>query len=188
MLKHTEGQAIGDTTSSVIQGSMPGVDTEAYSDLTEMADVLNKTNSIMTEQIAMLETELGRTKSSEKTATERLAKISKTAEEQALSLTQLSQMNKSLKLERDDTARRLQDLTAELSTVHSSKEETAIALKRSEDAMRRKEKECKLEREIGYVYIYIYSYTLTKQNKTNNQPTIPTHTHTHRQRFKRCIK
>ena len=45
----------------------------------------------------MLETELGRTKSSEKTATERLAKISKTAEEQALSLTQLSQMNKSLK-------------------------------------------------------------------------------------------
>ena len=156
MLKHTEGQAIGDTTSSVIQGSMPGVDTEAYSDLTEMADVLNKTNSIMTEQIAMLETELGRTKSSEKTATERLAKISKTAEEQALSLTQLSQMNKSLKTERDDTARRLQDLTAELSTVHSSKEETAIALKRSEDAMRRKEKECKLEREIGYVYIYIF--------------------------------
>ena len=179
MLKHTEGQAIGDTTSSVIQGSMPGVDTEAYSDLTEMADVLNKTNSIMTEQIAMLETELGRTKSSEKTATERLAKISKTAEEQALSLTQLSQMNKSLKSERDDTARRLQDLTAELSTVHSSKEEIAIALKRSEDAMRRKEKECKLEREIGYVYIYIYSYTLTKQNKTNNQPTIPPHTHTH---------
>ena len=179
MLKHTEGQAIGDTTSSVIQGSMPGVDTEAYSDLTEMADVLNKTNSIMTEQIAMLETELGRTKSSEKTATERLAKISKTAEEQALSLTQLSQMNKSLKSERDDTARRLQDLTAELSTIHSSKEEIAIALKRSEDAMRRKEKECKLEREIGYVYIYIYSYTLTKQNKTNNQPTIPPHTHTH---------
>ena len=28
MLKHTEGQAIGDTTSSVIQGSMPGVDTD----------------------------------------------------------------------------------------------------------------------------------------------------------------
>ena len=127
----------------------------------------------MTEQIAMLETELGRTKSSEKTATERLSKISKTAEEQALSLTQLSQMNKSLKTERDDTARRLQDLTAELSTIHSSKEEIAIALKRSEDAMRRKEKECKLEREIGYVYIYIYSYTLTKQNKTNNQRTPP---------------
>mgnify|MGYP001305721345 FL=1 len=54
-------------------------------------------------------------------------------------------MNKSLKTERDDTARRLQDLTAELSTIHSSKEEIAIALKRSEDAMRRKEKECKLE-------------------------------------------
>ena len=97
-------------------------------------------------------------------------------------------MNKSLKTERDDTARRLQDLTAELSTIHSSKEEIAIALKRSEDAMRRKEKECKLEREIGYVYIYIYSYTLTKQNKTNNQPTIPPPTHSHRQRFKRCIK
>ena len=55
-------------------------------------------------------------------------------------------MNKSLKTERDDTARRLQDLTAELSTIHSSKEEIAIALKRSEDAMRRKEKECKLVR------------------------------------------
>ena len=51
-------------------------------------------------------------------------------------------MNQSLKLERDDTARRLQDLTAELSTEKSSKEETAINLKRSEDAVRRKEKEC----------------------------------------------
>ena len=101
---------MGSTTSStIVQGSLPGVDTEAYSDLTEMADVLNKTNLIMTEQIAMLETELGRSKSAEKTATERLSKISKTAEEQASSLTQLSQMNRSLKVERDDTARRLQD-------------------------------------------------------------------------------
>ena len=143
MLKHSEGEALGSTTSStIVQGSLPGVDTEAYSDLTEMADVLNKTNSIMTEQIAMLETELGRSKSAEKTATERLSKISKTAEEQASSLTQLSQMNRSLKVERDDTARRLQDLTAELSTTQSSKEEITISLKRSEDAIRRKEKEC----------------------------------------------
>ena len=42
------------------------------------------------------ETELGRTKSSEKTAKEGLSRVSKTAEEQASSLTQLSQLNKSL--------------------------------------------------------------------------------------------
>ena len=60
MLKYTEGATMGENGGAALQGSLPGVDTEAYSDLTEMADVLNKTNSIMTEQIAMLETELGR--------------------------------------------------------------------------------------------------------------------------------
>ena len=91
----------------------------------------------------MLETELGRTKSSEKTAKEGLSRVSKTAEEQASSLTQLSQLNKSLQGERDDTARRLQNLTAELSSQQSAKEEIQIALKANDKALKRKEKECK---------------------------------------------
>ena len=90
----------------------------------------------------MLETELGRTKSSEKTAKEGLSRVSKTAEEQASSLTQLSQLNKSLQGERDDTARRLQNLTAELSSQQSAKEEIQVALKANEKALKRKEKEC----------------------------------------------
>jgi chromosome segregation ATPase len=77
----------------------------------------------------------------EQTASERLAKVSKTAQEQAISLTQLSQMNKTLENERNDTARRLQDIAAELSQAQVAKEELQVMNKRNEDNLRKKEKE-----------------------------------------------
>lgn len=141
MLKHAETNDGATGTVGVAPSGEGVADMESYSDLTEMADVLNKTNSIMTEQVAMLETELGKTKALEQTASERLAKVSKTAQEQAISLTQLSQMNKTLENERNDTARRLQDIAAELSQAQVAKEELQVMNKRNEDNLRKKEKE-----------------------------------------------
>ena len=140
MLKHAEGPEGGIDVGNAMGGGQ-GADSEALTDLTEMADVLNKTNSIMTEQIAMLETELGKTKASEQTASERLEKVSKTASEQALSLTQLSQLNKTLENERDDTARRMKDIVAELSNAHTAKERLEVEKKHANDGLRKKEKE-----------------------------------------------
>ena len=142
MLKHAEGPEGGIDVGNAMGGGQ-GADSEALTDLTEMADVLNKTNSIMTEQIAMLETELGKTKASEQTASERLEKVSKTASEQALSLTQLSQLNKTLENERDDTARRMKDIVAELSNAHTAKERLEVEKKHANDGLRKKETEAR---------------------------------------------
>lgn len=52
--KYTESASLGENSGgNFMHGSLPGADSEAYFELTEMADVLKKANSVLTEQVAV---------------------------------------------------------------------------------------------------------------------------------------
>ena len=110
-------------SSSMAQG-------EQMNELAEMNDVLNQTNTIMSEQITMLETGLNTTKRDLMETRDTLEVEQKKAQETSAALTQLSVMNRSLQMERDETIRRLQSSTSDLSKMQSSRDELAEVIRK----------------------------------------------------------
>ena len=114
MLAYTEGGGGGGIGGGAL-GSLGS--SEQMNELVEMNDVLNKTNSIMSEQITMLESHLNASRTALTEAQEQLAGETKQSQEQAAALTQLSVLNRSLEMERDETVRRLQTATGDLAAI-----------------------------------------------------------------------
>ena len=121
MLSYTEGSNSGlggASNTSMAHG-------EQMNELAEMNDVLNQTNTIMSEQISMLESHLNTTKKELLDTKTTLETEVKSGQETNAALTQLSVMNRSLQMERDETVRRLQSCTSDLSRMQSSRDELA---------------------------------------------------------------
>jgi DNA repair exonuclease SbcCD ATPase subunit len=90
MLAYTEGSksGLGSSTTSMAHG-------EQMNELAEMNDVLNQTNTIMSEQISMLEGHLDTTKKELMETKTALDEEVKSSQETSAALTQLSVMNRS---------------------------------------------------------------------------------------------
>ena len=112
---------------------------EQMNELVEMNDVLNKTNSIMSEQITMLEGHLNTSRTSLTDCQEQLANESKQSQEQAAALTQLSVLNRSLEMERDETVRRLQTATADLAAMQQARDELQQVIRKNSQGTRVKD-------------------------------------------------
>lgn len=114
------------TTQDGLGGSVTSVgglaQNEHLSELTEMNEVLNQTNGIMSDQIAMLEDHLNKSRKQLSACQAELSKETKRAQEQQVAVTQLSVMNRSLRLERDQTARRLQASIAENASLQQERD------------------------------------------------------------------
>jgi len=131
MLAYTEGTGVGlGVGLGAVGGSSSMAQGEQMNELAEMNDVLNQTNTIMSEQITMLETGLNTTKRDLMETRDTLEVEQKKAQETSAALTQLSVMNRSLQMERDETIRRLQSSTSDLSKMQSSRDELAEVIRK----------------------------------------------------------
>jgi chromosome segregation ATPase len=136
MLAYTEGSGARLTGSSTTSSMAHG---EQMNELAEMNDVLNQTNTIMSEQIAMLEDHLNTTKKDLMETRSSLEEEQKNTQEMTAAMTQLSVMNRSLQMERDETVRRLQSATNDLSTMQSARDELAEVIRKHQSGNRLKE-------------------------------------------------
>lgn len=138
MLAYTEGGGGGGTSiAGAASGSLGS--SEQMNELVEMNDVLNKTNSIMSEQITMLEGHLNVSRTALTESQEQLASETKQSQEQAAALTQLSVLNRSLEMERDETVRRLQTATADLATMQQARDELQQVVRKNSQGTRAKD-------------------------------------------------
>lgn len=140
MLAYTEGKG---ADSNVGATSMLGIgglgSSEQLNELAEMNDVLNKTNTIMGEQITMLEGHLNTTRTELTDAQEQLENAVKHSQEQASALTQLSVVNRSLKTERDQTIQRLQTATADLASMQQARDELQQVVRKNSQGTKAKD-------------------------------------------------
>jgi DNA repair exonuclease SbcCD ATPase subunit len=136
MLAYTEGGGGGGIGGGAL-GSLGS--SEQMNELVEMNDVLNKTNSIMSEQITMLESHLNGSRTALTEAQEQLAGETKQSQEQATALTQLSVLNRSLEMERDETVRRLQTATGDLAAMQQARDELQQVVRKNSQGTRAKD-------------------------------------------------